>query len=91
MLPYMALLIFFYSCASSSADDARKWADFACRRQEINIRVVKGEENAKKELEALLKERDEFSKQLDEKYKGKRAERLKVEEEANKIARKCWQ
>jgi outer membrane lipoprotein-sorting protein len=85
-------VVFMCSCSDSSAEnDAKKLADFACKRQQLTMRVMQGDENAKQELETLWKKREEFSAQLDEKYKGKREEKEKVIEEAIKLGRKCTQ
>jgi hypothetical protein len=74
-LAILALVIGTASCSSSSSgggfeSDVRKMADYRCRVQKLEAKDP-ADEKAKKELEDLRKEMDEYRDKMAEKYKGK--------------------
>ena len=88
ILPIVIFYFTLLSCTDVNSD-AKRMAEFACKRQQLSMALFGGDANAKKEMEKWEQERDAFGKEMDEKYKGKPEERKKVEEEARQIAKKC--
>lgn len=73
------------SCGSSMESDAKKAAAFTCQATDLMGKVMKGDEDAKKDAEKLQEEMKPFLEEMEEKYKTKeeKAEFKKaVEEEA---------
>ncbi|MDF2382779.1 hypothetical protein JMG10_14955 [Nostoc ellipsosporum NOK] len=70
------LLLSVTSCSSSSSfeSDVRKMAGLMCRAQKVAVKAAT-DESAKKELESIEKEAEEFGKKMEEKYKDKKEDK----------------
>jgi TolA-binding protein len=67
--------VLFLSCSSSSSSsafeaDVRKLAELGCRARKLAEKVLNGDDNARKEMEALEKQGRELGQQIDEKYQN---------------------
>lgn len=88
VLLLLVFVVCLFACSSSLTDDARKMAEFECRWQELTVRIMREDEKAKKALDTLLTQREQFYKEMEQKYNA--PERQKLEEEASRLSRKCW-
>lgn len=90
----LATFIIHSSCSSSSEfeRDGRKMARLICKQQQLEKKVLNGDESAKKELQKVQNERDKLKDELSEKYKDLRDDqemRKKAAEIHNEEMAKC--
>ena len=73
------------SCSSKGSfeSDVRKMADYRCKVKKLEAKDPT-DESAKKELDAVMKEMDQYREKMQEKYKGKEDDK-EMNEKADKI------
>lgn len=86
-LAVLGLLSGTSSCKSSSSgsfeSDVRKMADYRCQAQKLSAKDP-SDEKAKKELEDVTKEMQEFRDKMEKKYEDKKDDK-EMNEKADKI------
>ena len=90
-LAVFAMIFTFSSCSSSSSfeKDVKKMADYQCQKQKLQAKDP-SDEKAKKDLEDLDKEMDEYRVKMEAKYKDKKNDK-EMDAKAEKIMREEMQ
>lgn len=86
-LTVVAIIVAFSSCSGGSGgfeSDVRKAAQMGCDMQQLQKKVMAGDEKAKTEIEKLAKEAEAFAEKMKKKYEKMKDDK-EMDEKADKI------